>query len=531
MPMIPPRRAASALCALAATLAACGTTPPVAPETPTAHETPGAHEPPGAPAAPPRPTDEATFGTAAPFTVEAVGVDARWVALCQAREDDDGDGVLGVRVGYHGDTMGDVLRPYLIVDGGPGLAIDAYVDSTPDGRWLAYVDGGALRLWDSATNRTIEGGPLGASAGAAHPLLPPAWGGFDDTGAVFLFYRHDLRHGRRAFVLDLTAPDAPATPLPRGFDALVAAVPLSGGRHAVVATRPAASGPPGLPSTSLAPARCRGPITSYSTSGGRGMARAIVRVDPSATEVAVDDLLTVRDGRVLLREPSRALAWRDGAARTEVAPASCDGYVDAVGLDGAVLVACWAAVEEGRPALRWVAPDGAARELGSGPTMTRGDGRTSASRWWATGESGETWLLDLQGGRLRRVPGELRPIALHAGRWLLADVDARRAAILDPGADAPRWLPHAIAPYQDHGQTDAFAWFTRGDGEGVFVVDLGTGDLRFVPRAIGVVAARAPGHVLAARRPRDERVRRHDALPVGPLRWLAGAPPARTADP
>src|SRR5690606_25952803 len=85
------------------------------------------------------------YGTAHPTFVRAYDrVSSRWMALCQARRDTDGDGTIEVRVGHHGEIFGDEMQLYLVVDGGDGIAIDSIVDSSDNDRWVAVIRGRSL---------------------------------------------------------------------------------------------------------------------------------------------------------------------------------------------------------------------------------------------------------------------------------------------------------------------------------------------------------------------------------------------------
>jgi hypothetical protein len=109
-------------------------TPPAsATEAPTENPPP----PPGAP----MPPESEPIGSAHPTLVVTADPDARWVVLCQARKDTNRDGKTEVQVGYHGDTYGDDLLPYLVLGSGEGTAIDAFVSSDGSGRQIAYVQG------------------------------------------------------------------------------------------------------------------------------------------------------------------------------------------------------------------------------------------------------------------------------------------------------------------------------------------------------------------------------------------------------
>src|SRR5689334_16898306 len=85
------------------------------------------------------PVESGPIGTDGAIVIEASDPDGRWVVACQARTDTNGDGKVEVNIGLHGDTFGDAMTPYLVVGTGAGEAIDAFVDQSSDGAWLAAV--------------------------------------------------------------------------------------------------------------------------------------------------------------------------------------------------------------------------------------------------------------------------------------------------------------------------------------------------------------------------------------------------------
>lgn len=80
----------------------------------------------------------------------------RWMALCQARRDTDGDGKIAVATGQHGGLFGDTVELFLVIGGGPGTPIEALVGSSSDGRWVAILRGGRLELVDATTGELRE---------------------------------------------------------------------------------------------------------------------------------------------------------------------------------------------------------------------------------------------------------------------------------------------------------------------------------------------------------------------------------------
>jgi hypothetical protein len=95
-----------------------------------------------------------SIGTAHPLVIQAISPTGNWISYCQARKDTDGDGAIQVRVGYHGDTYGDALAPFVDLDGRE-LEIDAFVSATRGGRWVAVTRGGDLELHDATAGTAL----------------------------------------------------------------------------------------------------------------------------------------------------------------------------------------------------------------------------------------------------------------------------------------------------------------------------------------------------------------------------------------
>jgi hypothetical protein len=93
------------------------------------------------------------IGVAAPTAGIMTPPDGHWLVLCQARKDTDGDGTLSIEFGLHYNA-GDHATPFLVLGAGAGEAIDYPAANTPDGSWLAVVQGGKLELIDKAFKRS-----------------------------------------------------------------------------------------------------------------------------------------------------------------------------------------------------------------------------------------------------------------------------------------------------------------------------------------------------------------------------------------
>jgi hypothetical protein len=161
-----------------------------------------------APLPPPVVNLEGTLGSAAPVLLRAAAPDGRWVALCQAREDTDQSGRLAVQVGPHGEFSGDSLSEYWVLGQGPGSAIDQFVDSSPDGRFVATIEGGHLLLHDTWLGNALDLSARGAdlrddqASFLGHRALR-----FDPSGERLLYLRslrgEDSRESQQIVVREL----------------------------------------------------------------------------------------------------------------------------------------------------------------------------------------------------------------------------------------------------------------------------------------------------------------------------------------
>jgi hypothetical protein len=89
-----------------------------------------------------------------------VAPDARWLSVCQAREDTNGDGRVSVGNGDRGD--GDRTLRYLEFASGEEQVIDELLASSPDGRWLVLRLQGHVELYDSLSGTRRDLTALGA---------------------------------------------------------------------------------------------------------------------------------------------------------------------------------------------------------------------------------------------------------------------------------------------------------------------------------------------------------------------------------
>ncbi len=95
-----------------------------------------------------------TIGTPHPLMVQDLADDGSWMVICQAREDTDHDGKIEVGVGFHGNLVGDAMKPYLVFGSGSGMPIDELISRDDDSTWLAFARRGKLYVSDAAGHAT-----------------------------------------------------------------------------------------------------------------------------------------------------------------------------------------------------------------------------------------------------------------------------------------------------------------------------------------------------------------------------------------
>ncbi|MFZ5896685.1 MAG: hypothetical protein ACOY0T_36855 [Myxococcota bacterium] len=120
------------------------------------------------PAVPAAPTVEkgslppAGAPVAGPLRLEAAAPDARWLVVCQARSDTDGDGRLTVTSSEQGEARGDRMLRYLEFASGEEQIIDELLARSEDGRWLVLKRTDTVELYDTLTGARSAVSAFGA---------------------------------------------------------------------------------------------------------------------------------------------------------------------------------------------------------------------------------------------------------------------------------------------------------------------------------------------------------------------------------
>jgi len=223
---------------------------------------------------------KASLGTAAPGVAYVVDGGRRWATICEARQDDDGNGKLQVMVMQHGDTGGDQLRPYLVLGAGKGAEIDDFVASDPNGRWVVTTKDMCVHLVDTETGKAValrgaDGRPGDTVSGDHRAAM------FSPDGKALLYIKSD---GPRSVVVQRDLRTGAERPIDTGPGDLSRAFFDRSGRLVVMDVVARDTDRDGLltqprVATTLGSRRCRAPVSSASFFGEIGD-KPVQRVAP-----------------------------------------------------------------------------------------------------------------------------------------------------------------------------------------------------------------------------------------------------------
>jgi hypothetical protein len=265
------------------------------------------------------PLGSGSFGDTGPTFVRAADEHERWMALCQARSDTDGDGKVEISFGHHGEIFGDRMDLYLVLGGGHGTVIDALAGRSADGRWLAIVRRGKLVLVDSQSGDEFEL----RNADAQSDGRP----GAPHRAAMFakdrlLFIRHVPGSDDRLVIHD------PATHSEREITVpgRLWRIDYGPDRIAHIYTVPRGESFPML-QTTLDAGECIGPPRSYSTYGNRGPAPTEHWIDLDTGKQLAADGGEVAVGATIIRTPKDGAIYFDA---DPIAPPACRAQLLAV---------------------------------------------------------------------------------------------------------------------------------------------------------------------------------------------------------
>jgi hypothetical protein len=264
------------------------------------------------------PIGQGVFGTANPTILRGYDKQERWMALCQARKDTDGDGKIEIHTGHHGDMYGDEFALYLILGGGEGTAIDGLPATSKDGRYLAVLRDKQLWLVDGQTGaqRALAGADIESDGRPGAPHRAAIF-----SGDKLMYIKHAAK-GDTVVVHD------PATGAEKSIalaDRVWRLIPESD-QLAQIVTVPQGQGFPQL-MTSLAAGECLGPPMSYSTGGQRGPKPTFAYYDLATGMPVKADGIVATIGSTFVRAPKDGALYLDN---DQIAPPTCAPQVLAV---------------------------------------------------------------------------------------------------------------------------------------------------------------------------------------------------------
>jgi hypothetical protein len=461
---------------------------------------------PKAPAGPhlPYAADAHVLGTDGPLVVDAMAEDGSWVLLCQAREDTDGDGMVEVHVGFHGDTYGDELASYLIIGEGAGERVQDLIATDEVGGHLVVVRDDRMWLEHPATGTRVDLTALGADlTDDGSELLPHRAAGFDASGTQLVYIRD--RDDKQVVVVRNLASGAEVEVDPGDGNLWRTRLDPHGEwvELWVIAKDTNGDGELTWPSvrTSLSDRRCRGPISSYSTSGLEGdePLMRIARVVGS-TPLEIPSTISPLGSSLLVRGTNGELVMIETDGTREVlVPAECGAMVTNIDIATSQLVV---ACTRSQPAELRIYRGHNVTSLGAIRESPEEDDLDDLGRHvLGYGEDLGTIIIDVHTGQRRMVEGWQRVLARSGDNTL---VNRAGEFVLLTGPDE-----RTLAKVSDYASAYRAGAFVA---VGQIVVNVDTGDIlgKFKGKALGV---NTRGDILVSQgKPRE--------LNSGPLRWV-----------
>lgn len=478
--------------------------------------TPPAPALPASPSGAPPPPG-ALWGTEHPLSFVAASPDRRWLSICQARRDTNGDGKITVDVGPQGELGGDAFQGFFLDEPGPGTPIDAFVGSDPTGRFVAFVRDRRLILRDTLASVDFDLSALGADVrDDQSSFVAPRAGAFDPTGRRFLYLRRE-DGVTRVVVRDL-ATSGEAVVEPGAGDVFRAGFDPSGEWVVLRVVAADTNGNGWLewpaPPAAAPHMRCGGPIPRFSVFE-RGGDEAVVRVARATGGAAVDaPNLVVPIGDTLIERNTDGMLVRGkpGGGRSTVIRAGCGArLLHADAARNLLLVTC--AGPKGKSDAILIGKD-VVKPMGIELAAIAGDRVQEAMpRLVALHPGADAVLIDLETRRLDRLPAGDRVLSVAANRALVL---RKKSLVLHEAFGQETVLPGEVAPVS--------RMLLRGGTVVVppYVVDVARGTLLGFTQE-SPLAVSTDGAVLSAA-PEGDAARNGSHAMAGPLKWSMPAP-------
>jgi len=468
----------------------------------------------------PLPPPTGPLGTAHPVVLEKAAADGRWAALCQAREDTDGDGKVAVTLGPRGELGGDDMRSYFVGAGGAGEPIDGFVGSDAADRFVALIRERRLIVIDTFEGKTIDLSARGADVRSdAANYLPHRAVAFDDSGSRLLYLRRESDR-TRVITLDLVSGEEQAIDPGPG---VVWRAELSSG---LVVLKVVASDTNGngrldfpVPEADGAGWRCRGPIPRFDAWQPRDAIEVRVVTPGAQSAQPVAGFVAGFGSDLVVREPSGRLvllrrAAPDGPLATvaELAAARCGARILGGDVTRRLLVLACTSVPGRSPVV--LVGEGYMSELKVTVEPRANDSLPHrAERLFALYPGAQGLLLDFE---------TRTTTLLEAGETVISSFETgvlvRRGASLsirDVKSGTQTQLPVQLAENGDVLHQPPITFVSPA------VIDLSKSALvGALPRGVRPLALARDGRVLLPARSADA-----NALALGPLTWTTPSSP------
>jgi hypothetical protein len=405
---------------------------------------------------------DAPFADEGPLLLEATASDGRWLAVCQARKDSDGDGKRTVSFGPRGDARGDALERFVIAPS-EELVTEGLLSASANGRYALLLQRGTLVLWDSQSGRVLDLSQLGADARlSAESFGELRTAAFDANSERLLYVRAGSAGsaGQHVVVRDLR--DGSEHELDPGPGPIWRARFAPSGTYAVLDMMTQDSNKNGradFPAPLLAaPRSCAASPGHFHTFEGRGDRPETVLLPLNgAPAIHEPDLVMPVAEALLLRDETGALLLERAGKKRVLEPAPCKGrVVHADALRELFIVGCVQKKKTGRVSLELVTrterkPLGI--ELGS---VELDRDLSDSPRLVVLYPGSETALFDADRRELYPLQTGDVVIATRAGRALVRRGKALLFYDADTHTELP--LPFALDKYPDVLVTQPFAY-------------------------------------------------------------------------
>ncbi len=462
----------------------------------------------------------APFGDAGPLLVERASPDGRWLSVCQARRDSTGDGQVSVSVGPRGELRGDEVARYLLTPG-EELAHEGVLGGDASGRFVLLMQQGALVLWDSQSQQSLDLSARGADSRLSAESFAELRSAAFDASGEHLLYVQSGDSGPRIVIRTLS--DDSERTLDPGPGSIWRARFATSGAFViaeVITSDSNKNGKADFPAPLLsAPRACSAGPGRFHAWPERGDRPETVLVPlTGGTPVHEPDLLYPVHDSLLLRDENGALWLEKAGKKRALEPAACKGrivYGDAE--RELFIVGCVQPKKTGRVSLELVTTAGR-KPLDLELASVEYDRELSDSaRLVALYPGADSVLFDADKRELSRLQAGDSVIATRAGHALIRRGNA--LLIYDADAHSEQALTGTLDKYPQILVSAPFAFVSP------LVVNLDTTQVVGQTKQRPLALSNSGALLLSEGDPEGSGLTR------GPLRWAPATPKATTAAP